>query len=216
MQPKMIFWDWNGTLIDDVDLTLGCLNSLLAEHGYPQRFDLKEYREVFGFPIEQYYAKVGFDFARHPYPMLAEKFMQKYNAGVADCPAVSEAKAVLGELARRGWQQTILSACRRDYLFEQVTDRGLKGYFTELLGLSDIYGVSKVELGLDWLRRTGEDASACVMVGDTDHDAEVARALGAKCVLCTAAGHQSRARLEAVCPNVIDSLTELPDVLEKL
>jgi len=59
------------------------------------------------------------------------------------------------------------------------------------------------------------DPAACVMVGDTDHDAEVAAALGTKCVLTTT-GHQSRARLEAVCGNVIDSLAELPALLERL
>lgn len=216
MRPNgTIFWDWNGTLLDDVEFTRGCLNSLLERHGYPQRYSLEAYREVFGFPIEEYYVRVGFDFARHPYPMLAEEFMAEYNAGVPGCPAVAGAESVLRTLQQRGWQQAVLSASRRDYLFEQVAQRGLKGYFTELLGLSDIYGVSKVSLGLDWLRRTGADPAACVMVGDTDHDAEVARALGAECVLCTS-GHQSRARLEAACPHVIDDIRQLPALLETL
>ena len=92
----------------------------------------------------------------------------------------------------------MLSASRRDYLIEQVRARGLEDYFTELLGLQDIYGVSKVQVGKDWLRNSGVDPAACVMVGDTTHDAEVAAAMGTKCVLCTS-GHQSRARLEAVC-----------------
>ena len=38
MQPNgMIFWDWNGTLMDDVDFTHSCLNWMLEAHGYPQR-----------------------------------------------------------------------------------------------------------------------------------------------------------------------------------
>ena len=53
------------------------------------------------------------------------------------------------------------------------------------------------------------------MIGDTDHDAEAAKAMGTKCVLYTG-GHQSRRRLEAVCPNVIDDLAQLPDLLETL
>ena len=69
MQPNgMIFWDWNGTLMDDVDFTHSCLNWMLETHGYPQRYDLAAYRELFGFPIEDYYRCAGFDFARHPYP----------------------------------------------------------------------------------------------------------------------------------------------------
>ena len=216
MQPNgMIFWDWNGTLMDDVDFTHGCLNWMLENHGYPQRYDLAQYRELFRFPIEDYYRLAGFDFSRHPYPMLAEHFMTHYNAGVDTCPVMAHAVDTLTELARRGWKQAVLSASRRDYLIEQVAARGLQGFFTELLGLADIYGVSKVQLGTDYLRRTGIDPAHCVMIGDTQHDAEVASAIGAKCVLYTG-GHQSRALLEAACPHVIDDLALLPDLLESL
>ena len=211
----MIFWDWNGTLMDDLDFTHGCLNWMLETHGYPQRYDLVAYREIFGFPIEEYYIRAGFDFARHPYPELAECFMAHYNAGVDACPPSAHAAETLAELSRRGWRQSVLSASRRDYLIEQVAARGLQGYFTELLGLADIYGVSKVQLGTDYLRRTGIDPAACVMVGDTDHDAAVAAAIGAICVLYTG-GHQSRARLEKASPYVIDDLAQLPALLETI
>ena len=216
MQPNgMIFWDWNGTLMDDVDFTHSCLNWMLEVYGYPQRYDLQEYREIFGFPIEEYYIRAGFDFARRPYPELAARFMEHYNAGVAACPVTAHAADTLAELSRRGWQQAVLSASRRDYLIEQVSARGLQGFFTELLGLADIYGVSKVQLGTDYLRRTGIDPARCVMIGDTDHDAAVAKAIGAKCVLYTG-GHQSRIRLEQASPCVIDDLAQLPDLLETL
>ena len=174
----MIFWDWNGTLMDDLDFTHGCLNWILETHGYPQRYDLAAYREIFGFPIEEYYIRAGFDFARHPYPELAECFMAHYNAGVDACSPSAHAAETLAELSRRGWRQSVLSASRRDYLIEQVAARGLQGYFTELLGLADIYGVSKVQVGRNWLAQSGIDPAACVMVGDTQHDAEVAAALG--------------------------------------
>ena len=60
MQPNgMIFWDWNGTLLDDVDFTHSCLNWMLETHGYPQRYDLAAYRELFGFPIETTTAAPG-------------------------------------------------------------------------------------------------------------------------------------------------------------
>ena len=102
MQPNgMIFWDWNGTLMDDVDFTHGCLNWMLESHGYPQRYDLAQYRELFRFPIEDYYRLAGFDFSRHPYPMLAEHFMAHYNAGVDACPVMAHAVDTRTELARR-------------------------------------------------------------------------------------------------------------------
>ena len=129
MQPNgMIFWDWNGTLMDDVDFTHSCLNWMLETHGYPQRYDLAAYRELFGFPIEDYYRCAGFDFARHPYPELAARFMEHYNAGVPGCAVTAHAVDTLQTLARMGWRQAVLSASRRDYLIEQVSARGLQGF----------------------------------------------------------------------------------------
>lgn len=211
-QIDLVFWDWNGTLLDDVEFTRGCLNGLLAQYGYPQRYDLDAYREIFGFPIEDYYRRAGFDFSRDPYPVLAQSFMDRYNAGVDGCASTACAAQTLSALRSMGKRQVILSASRRDYLIEQAAQRGLKGYFTKLLGLSDIYGVSKVQLGLDFMAQSGADPARCVMIGDTDHDAQVAAALGARCILFTG-GHQSRRRLESVCETVIDRLDQLPGLL---
>lgn len=182
MQPNgMIFWDWNGTLMDDVDFTHECLNWMLETHGYPQRYDLAAYRELFGFPIEDYYRCAGFDFARHPYPELAARFMEHYNAGVPGCAVTAHAVDTLQTLARMGWQQAVLSASRRDYLIEQVSARSLQGFFTELLGLADIYGVSKVQLGTDYLRRTGIDCGLC---DGRRHRPRCRGGCGHRCNLC--------------------------------
>ena len=59
MCPELILWDWNGTLLDDVDLCVDALNRLLAGFGYPQRYDHERYRAIFGFPIEEYYVARG-------------------------------------------------------------------------------------------------------------------------------------------------------------
>ena len=54
MRPELILWDWNGTLLDDVELCVDALNRLLEKHAYPQRYDRDQYRAIFGFPIEEY------------------------------------------------------------------------------------------------------------------------------------------------------------------
>ena len=209
---SLVFWDWNGTLMDDTAYSCGCLNGLLDEYGYPQRYDLDTYRSVFGFPIEEYYRRVGFDFARDPFPVLAESYMQRYNAGVDACPLTEGAAGVIRALAGRGIEQALLSVSRRDYLAEQAARRGLGGAFRAMLGLSDIYGVSKVQLGRDYIAASGADPARCLMVGDTDHDAETARAMGVRCILY-AGGHQTRPRLEATGCTVIDRLADLPGLL---
>ena len=209
---SVILWDWNGTLLDDRAFTLDCLNYLLEKFGYPQRYETAAYLELFDFPIEEYYKKAGFDFARHPYPLLAEVFMARYNPGSAACGPMADAVSTLQTIQGRGVRQVILSATRRDTLVQQVSARGLHGYFEELIGLGDIFGKSKVQAGKDRMARSGLDPATAVMIGDTLHDAEVAAAMGARCILYTG-GHHSRRKLEtAGCP-VVDRLSEIPALL---
>ena len=46
MRPELILWDWNGTLLDDVELCVDALNRLLEKHAYPQRYDRDQYRAI--------------------------------------------------------------------------------------------------------------------------------------------------------------------------
>ena len=64
MKPSLVLWDWNGTLLDDVALCVDALNRLLRIYHYPQQYSLAQYREIFGFPIEDYYIRAGFDFSK--------------------------------------------------------------------------------------------------------------------------------------------------------
>lgn len=212
--PKtdLILWDWNGTLLDDLQVSIACLNRNLQQFGYPQQYDTEGYREIFGFPIQEYYARAGFDFAKDPWPVLAEAYMQLYLPAAVHCGVTANAVTILAALKGAGYKQVILSASQRGTLIEQVSARHLEGYFDELLGLGDIYAASKVQLGSDWMAQQGIDPARAVMVGDTLHDAEVAAAMGTRCVLL-ASGHNSRARLETSGLPVIDSLLELPRYL---
>ena len=61
MKYKQIIWDFNGTILDDVALTLEATNLLLSRHGKRQLADVAEYREHFGFPVIDYYASIGLE-----------------------------------------------------------------------------------------------------------------------------------------------------------
>ena len=58
---KAIIWDWNGTLLDDVELCINSMNLLLKERNL-QALTIDRYREIFTFPVKEYYQKAGFNF----------------------------------------------------------------------------------------------------------------------------------------------------------
>lgn len=110
MRPELILWDWNGTLLDDVQLCVDALNRLLARYGYPQRYDRDQYRAIFGFPVQEYYARAGFDFSRHSFDELAVSFMEDYIPASARCPLMEGARDALDAFANARLRQVILSA----------------------------------------------------------------------------------------------------------
>ena len=201
MRPELILWDWNGTLLDDVELCENALNRLLQRYGYPQRYDHEQYRAIFGFPVEDY-------------AELAESYMEDYIPASAACPLMAGAVDALEAFKNAGLRQVILSASPVTTLTRQVEERGVTPYFDRLLGLGDIYAKSKVEVGLAYLQEAGFDPAKAVMIGDSVHDFEVAQALGVDCVL-QSSGHQPPETLRRTGAPVVAGLREAAELILK-
>ena len=58
------------------------------------------------------------------------------------------------------------------------------------------------------MKQSGIDPIACLYVGDTIHDAEVATTLGVKVILY-AGGHQSENRLKKTNEAIIDQISDI-------
>ena len=204
-----VIWDFNGTLLDDVAACIASANELLVAHSLPPLPSAEEYRARFGFPIIDYYRRLGFDFDKVSYETLAPEWVAYYMKNVRSSGLCAGVREVLGEVRSRGVPQWILSATEREMLRGQVGALGILDYFEDVLGMGTIHAYSKEEIAVAWRREHPDEQ--VLFVGDTDHDAAVAAAMGADCVLLTT-GHQSRERLEACrCLFVADSAREILD-----
>ena len=56
-----IIWDWNGTLLNDMELCVHTINEMLQKRNLHE-LSVDEYKEVFSFPVKDYYQKIGFDY----------------------------------------------------------------------------------------------------------------------------------------------------------
>ncbi len=209
---RHVIWDWNGTLLDDAAVCVGILNSLLAKRGLPA-VDLDSYQREFGFPVQGYYEKVGFDFGRESYKDVADEYITAYDRERYGCSLRCGAVEVLGWLRNMGVGSSILSAYHQKGLGEIVEYFGLAGWFEHVFGLDDYCAACKIDLARVMLDKIEYSPDDLLIVGDTIHDFEVAQALGVDCLL-TVSGHQSRERLEGCGVTVLDSLLEIPDLPE--
>ena len=188
-----IIWDWNGTLFDDVSWCIEVINSMLVKRGLNELRNVSEYRNAFCFPIIQYYRNVGFDFSLESFNDLATEYIFLYHSNKSgNCNLYPGTDFVLASFRNLGITQTILSASEKSNLLSQMSEFNIMKYFDEVLGLSDIYAKSKVDIGLDYINRNNIDRA--ILVGDTKHDYEVANSLVIECVLIPN-GHQNREML---------------------
>ena len=201
---KHLIWDWNGTLLDDVAAAVGALNRMLTKRG-AKPISIDRYRRRFGFPVRPFYAELGVDLDQWDWNEICEDF---HRFIVAEPQAVrSESRTALELAAQRGFRQSILSALRQDLLEQALVRNGLAAFFDNIFGVDNLDGASKLQRGRELMTALGPGAGQPVFIGDTLHDAEVARALGARCILVSC-GHQMPSRLAAAgCP-VAGSLIE--------
>ena len=202
-----IIWDWNGTLKDDLQLCVDIISEILQKR-QKAPLSVARYREIFGFPVRDYYAKAGLDFSVEPYENLATEFIVEYNARSEECPLQPHATEIIQKCAALGYKQSVLSAREQEPLDEILRFYSLNKYFEHVVGLSDHYANGKVENGKKLVKELNAPAEKIVLIGDTIYDYEVAQAIGVDCILYTG-GHQSKARLQACGVPVIDDLNDL-------
>jgi len=211
MEYTHIIWDFNGTLFDDVDAGILSVNKMLSDRGLRTLASREEYREVFGFPIIEYYRRLGFDFEKEPYEVLAPIWVELYNENSKHSKLALGALDALAHFKEKGIPQILLSATELDMLRGQVAELGIEKYFDEIMGLSNIHAYSKKELAINWC---AENCNANpIFIGDSEHDFAVAEAVKAPCLLVTN-GHQSRKRLEATSAALCADLYDVIKMLE--
>ena len=202
---KQILWDWNGTLLDDLQYGMDVRNRIFPSFHLPVINSIEEYHEQFTFPIRLYYERAGV--TDDIFVPVAHAWMDEYVRGFPTVPLHADARETLERFASCGLRQSVLSASKLDLLTQQIAQFDIQHYFTAVLGLGDIYAGSKEEIGRQYLQGCGIAPEETLMIGDTLHDAEVAAAIGARCIL-VARGHQSRATLLTAGVPVTDTLVQ--------
>ncbi len=200
---KHVIWDWNGTLLNDTHLTVEAACVLLRNHNLPE-ITVEDYKRVFRFPIRDYYISLGFDFNKTPFEVLCDQFVHEYNVvRVKSATLFHGVKELLPEI-KRTKKQSILSAAEQNHLNEIVTYFDIHHHFDHICGIQDHYAASKIKRGEELISYTDISPQETILIGDTDHDLEVGRALGVQ-VLLIADGHQSFDRLSAIHSNVLST-----------
>lgn len=204
---KHVIWDWNGTLLNDVNFCRKIINRILVENNLPN-LSFNKYREIFTFPVQNYYQAAGLDFSKISFEVLGKDFIDEYESKKLTCSLFENSEIVLSGIHKKGIGQSVLSAYLHDNLLNILDHYNLTKYFDNVIGLDNIYAGSKTHLGLSLVEQLNLPKEQILFIGDTLHDAEVAEAMGVNSILI-ANGHQTKEKLIGNGRFILDDLFSL-------
>jgi phosphoglycolate phosphatase-like HAD superfamily hydrolase len=209
-----LVWDWNGTLLNDLDLIVQATNDAFATVG-GRSLTADEHRLRFRRPVADFCAEVleravdAEEFGR-----LNTIFHDAYRAGLTTVELAGDAANSM-----RSWPgtQSLLSMWFHDDLVPAVTAYGLDGRFRLVDGFRAELGGGdhKAEHLARHIESLGLAPSDVVLVGDSLDDGDAADEVGAACVLYTG-GFTHPQRLRGSGRPVADTLTEAVELASRL
>ena len=204
-----VLWDWNGTLLDDLDMNYKVMKTMLLNTGKTS-FPSKEfYLEHFGFPIINFYKLLGFSFENRSFEKAAEEYVFEYEKRLPGTKLFENAESTLKTLSENNIKQAVISATGHERLALQVSRFGIEKYFDAVLGTENELGKGKTDVARAWLEKSKTDPKRTVFIGDTLHDLETAQAIGCECIFI-ARGHNSKERLLSSGCKVLGDIGEIP------
>ncbi|MFE1230316.1 HAD family hydrolase [Streptomyces sp. NPDC058745] len=213
---KHLVWDWNGTLLDDIQAVIGATNAAFAELGL-EPITLARYRDLYTVPVPLFYERL---MGRLPtdteWELMDGVFHRHYWARAEGCGLTAGAAELLAARQESGLTQSLLSLAPHVELVPLVRRHGIETRFVRVDGRVGSSTEGKAAHMVRHLAALGGvPAERVVVIGDAADDARAAAHVGAKAVLYTGGSH-SRASLEAVGVPVVDSLAEAVAVAEEL
>ena len=203
---KHIIWDWNGTLINDVDVCVSSMNFILDKYDKPL-IDRDIYRDIFDFPVKKYYEKAGFNFNEYDFSVVGMEFIDKYNEKIQSQKLHENVISLLKFFDSKGIKQSILSAREQAQLENEIKHFKLEQYILKIIGLNNNFAHGKIENGINYLKELDCQKHEIVLVGDTIHDADVAKAMGIDCILISH-GHQNTRKLKETNLKIVSNFKE--------
>jgi len=207
MKYKHIIWDYNGTLLNDVELCVEIINELLAARNL-KTMTVEKYRQQFDFPVKDYYERIGFNFGEESFEKIGTEFIIQYDKRSNTTKLHKGAYDILKEISEAGIQQSILSARKKEQLDEELKKFGIFNFFDFVFGLDDHYAGGKTEIGKELLRKINLSANEILLIGDTTHDCETANILGTE-VLAVSYGHHPKEKLSSCSQFIPKNIEEI-------
>lgn len=212
---KNIFFDFNGTILDDTELCFDIESKMLTKYNLKQ-VSLDFYLDNFMFPVKKYYELIGFDFNKLDYHQISEEFMSEYFSRFEKETKIYDGvEELFKKLKEDGYSLFVLSATEEKALKRQLEFLGILKYFDGIIGTKDNLAKGKIQFAKEYINHSEIDVNETIMIGDTLHDYEVSKELNIKPLLMTT-GHNSKKLLSKTGALLFENYNSLYNYIKNI
>ncbi len=207
---RHVIWDWNGTLLDDLEIVVAAVNDSLALFDAAP-IDPDGYRDHYTRPVYRFYERLlEREVTAAEWERIDVTFHDSYRRRLTASRLTDDAMDALGLAADRGASQSLLSMWWHDELVPAANDWDVARYMTRIDGNRGEAGETKARHLAKHLAALNGDTSAIeptsvLVIGDSLDDAVAAQEVGVPCVLYDGGSHHRR-ELDAAGVPVAQSL----------
>ncbi len=203
---KHIVWDWNGTLLDDFEITAQYGIDCFAKAG-KSGVTFEDVRQHHTRPFSEYLkAVLGRAATETELADFYSGFGKVYEPVMYDLPLVQDALHALEVIRGAGKSQSILSMAPHEELVSLVRHNGIYEHFARVDGARDLGKHFKIDALRAHIDELGVDPAHVCVIGDSIDDFDAAKGLGASAILVST-GMYAHHRLVASGAPVATNLT---------
>ena len=217
---KLVVFDWNGVLIEDVVATVAVDKQVFKAFGH-KPINLKRYQEIFTMPVKDFFIAAGFTKAEMDKNAvrIQEMFHKLYESRIAKIRTRTGAKKLLAFLEERGIDAVILSNHTKESITSHLKRLGIEKYFSRVIA-NDIHATmqtkNKAQKLVEVVRTSSHKKGEMLIIGDSVEEIEAARASGIRAVSITGGYYSERRLREAKPDHVIHNLQDLIPIIKAL
>jgi phosphoglycolate phosphatase len=209
----LLIFDWDGTLADSIGQIVRSMQIAIAELGWPPRTD-GEIGSLVGLGLTDGLKRLYPGISPEAIVDLLACFRQQWltlGTGQAEAPLFAGTEDALNALFDAGYVLAVATGKSRKGLDRAlVWHRGLRQLFTASRTADETADKPNPLMLQELLAELGVDAGRALMVGDTEFDAAMAKAIGMDAVGVTTGMHDAARMQSAGARAVLAAVSALP------
>lgn len=211
---ELIVFDWDGTLMDSAGAIVASLQGACSDLGLPVPSE-EGARYVIGLGLRDAMAHILPGVEPAIYPNIAERYRDHFLRHDPDTTLFAGAAELVASLHESGFLLAVATGKGRRGLERSLAATGLKRYFHATRCADE--GFSKPHPGMleALMEELGVGPDKTLMIGDTTHDMEMARAAGVFRLGITHGAHAKAALLDYDLLACVEHLAELGEWLRQ-